>query len=163
MRYLVIGGSQRKNQVIGVRDIPTGRCPGEDRERLQIGIPFGWDLADGIVLGRFLATGANSGESSIDPVLVALQAHLHRSVRVVPGETGEIVHDRLLLDHSPEADLLDLGAGDSGRNGLLLSAGGARGQKGASARDTAANSRATRYPAVLIPLSFCARWGNSAL
>ena len=73
MRYLVIGGSQRKNQVIGVRDIPTGRCPGEDRERLQIGIQFGWDLADGIVLGRFLAAGANSGESLIDPVFVALQ------------------------------------------------------------------------------------------
>ena len=33
MRYLVIGGSQRKNQVIGVRDIPTGRCPGGTRRR----------------------------------------------------------------------------------------------------------------------------------
>jgi hypothetical protein len=106
MRYLVIRGPQGKNQVIGVHDIPAGRCPGEDRERLQIGIPCGCDLADGIVLGRFLAAGANSGESLIDPVLVALQAHLHRSVRFVPGETGEIVHDRLLLDHSPEADLL---------------------------------------------------------
>ena len=125
----VIGGSQRKSQVIGIRDIPARRGPGEDCERLQIGIPRGWDLADGVVFLRFLAAGANGGESPIDPVLVALQAHLHRSVRVVPGGTGEIEHDRLLLDHGPEADLLDLGAGDRGRNGL--SAGGAHGQQGA--------------------------------
>jgi len=133
MSDLVIGGSQGKHQVIGVRDIPAGRCPGEYRERLQHGIPCGWDLADGVALGRFLAAVANGGESLIDPALVALQAHLHRSVRIVPGRTGEIVHDRLLLDHGPEADLLDLGAGDGGRNGLLLHAGGARGQQGASA------------------------------
>jgi hypothetical protein len=49
------------------------------------------------------------------------------------AKPAKIVHDRLLLDHSPEADLLDLGAVDSGRNGLLLSTGGARGQQGASA------------------------------
>src|SRR5208282_869396 len=127
---LVIGGSQGKNQVIGVGDIPGGRRPAEDRERLQIGIHCGWDLGNGVVFRRLLAAGADSGENLIDPVLVALQAHLHRSVRVVSGGAGEIEYDRLLLDHGPEADLLDRLAGDSGRNGLLLSAGGAGDQQG---------------------------------
>ena len=53
-----------------------------------------------------------------------------------------------------------IGAVDSGRNGLLLSTGGARGYKVFLLARTAASSRATRFPAVLIPLSFCARRPN---
>jgi hypothetical protein len=73
MRCLVIGRSHGKNEVIGVRNFPAGRCPGENRERLQIGVPWGWDLNDCIVVRGFLAAGANGSESLIDPVLVALQ------------------------------------------------------------------------------------------
>jgi hypothetical protein len=37
-RDLVIDGSQVKDQIIGIRDLPALRCPPKDGERLQIGI-----------------------------------------------------------------------------------------------------------------------------
>jgi hypothetical protein len=49
----------------------------------------------------FLLPAAKCGENLIDLVPAALQAHLHRPVRIVAGGAGEI--DRLLLDHGLEA------------------------------------------------------------
>ena len=46
--------------------------------------------------------------SLIDSVLVALQPYAHCPVRVVASIPSEIVHDRLLLDHCPEADPLNV-------------------------------------------------------
>jgi hypothetical protein len=127
-RYLTVGRSQVENQVIRAGDIPTGRCPSEDCERFQLWVPRGRDLADDVVLGRFLVAGPNRSDRLIDPVRVALQTHLHGAVSVIPGKTGEIVHDCRFLNHGPEPDLLYQGA----RDRLLLGAG--IGQKATPAR-----------------------------
>ena len=107
----------------------------EDRERVQIGVPLDGSLSDGVVMGRFLAPGVNDGENLIDPVPVALQDYRHRSIGIVSGGAGEILHDRLLLDHGPEADLLDLLAADSRNDGPAPSAVGVCGDESTSARE----------------------------
>src|ERR1700733_6012285 len=61
-------------------------------------------------------------------MLVALQAYAHRSIRNVASIAGEIVHDRLLLDHRAADDSFD---------GLLLGACRARGQNDGPADKTA--------------------------
>src|SRR5260370_8260972 len=69
-------------------------------------------------------------------MLVALQAYAHRSIRNVASIAGEIVHDRLLLDHRPEPDLLDHCAADDALDGLLLGACRARSQNCGPADET---------------------------
>lgn len=73
----------------------------------------------------------------IDLTPVPLQAHAHRSIRnVVPSISGEIVHDRLFLDHRPEADLLNHGSADDALDGLSVGACRARDQNGRPADET---------------------------
>ena len=85
-----------------------------------MGIQCSRSLTDDVSFRRFFVTGADGLKRLIDLVLVALRPHAHRPVRVVASIASEVVHDRLLLDHCPEADLLNPFAYYRGRNRFLL-------------------------------------------
>src|ERR1700733_8381473 len=122
-RYLVIGRSKVKNQIVRVRDVSAGRCPAKDSECPEVRTPRGSCLTDYVSLRRFFVPGADSFQRFGDSTLVALQPHTYCPVGVVASIAREIVLDRLLLDHCPVADLLNVLAYHGGGNRFFLSVG----------------------------------------
>ena len=115
---------------------------------------------DDVSMRRFFVPRADGFESLGNSILVALQLYTYRPVRIVASVAREIIHDRLLLDHRPVTDFLNLFAYYRGHNRLLLSVCRVRQGRGDSTDENRGkqldNAIGERSHAILLPLEFCA-------